>query len=56
MRATATWIVAGAVLVLLVAAVADGIRSRADASGGPAAPPRVLHGVIVTADAACQTM
>jgi hypothetical protein len=55
MRATATWIVAGAVLVLLVAAVADGIRSRADASGAPAAPPRVLHGVIVTADAACQT-
>ena len=55
MRGTATWIVGGAVVVLLVAAVADGIRGRADASGSPAPPPRVLHGVLVTADAACQT-
>jgi hypothetical protein len=54
MRSTATWIVGGAVVVLVVVAIADGIRGRADASGSPASPPRVLHGVLVTADAACQ--
>jgi len=51
MRGTATWIVGAAVAVLVVVAVADGIRSRADASGSPT--PRVLHGVIVAADDAC---
>jgi hypothetical protein len=55
MRGSATWIVASAVLVLLLLAVADGIRSRAGASGAQAPPPGILHGVIVTADAACQT-
>ena len=55
MRGAATWIVGGAVVVLLVVAIADGIRSRANASGTPAPPPRVLHGVIVAGDAACQT-
>ena len=55
MRAALTWIVGGAVVVLLVIAVADGIRSQADASGAPAPTPRVLHGVIVAADNACET-
>jgi hypothetical protein len=55
MRNGLTWLVAGAVVVLLVVAIADGIRSHEDASGAPAPPPRELHGVIVTADAACET-
>jgi hypothetical protein len=55
MRKPLTWLVGGAVVLLLVVAVADAIRSRADASSSPAPPPRVLHGVIVAADAACQT-
>jgi hypothetical protein len=55
MRGTATWIVAGAVLVLVVVAVADGIRNHADASGAQAPAPRILHGIMVTADAGCQT-
>lgn len=55
MRSAFTWIVGGAVVVLLVAAIVDGVRSRADASGSSATPPRALHGVIVTADSACQT-
>jgi hypothetical protein len=55
MRGAATWVVGGAVVVLLVAAVADGIRSHADASDKPTAPPRVLRGVIVAADDACKT-
>jgi hypothetical protein len=55
MRTGLTWVVGGAVVVLLVVAIADGIRSHEDASGAPAPPPRELHGVIVTADAACQT-
>ena len=55
MRGPLTWLVGGAVAVLLVLAVADGIRSHDDASGGQAPPPRELHGVIVTADSACQT-
>ena len=55
MRSTVTWIVGGAVALLLIVAVADGIRSRDDASGASATPPRQLHGVIVAADAACQT-
>jgi len=50
-----TWIVGGAVAVLLIVAIADGVRSRADASGSSAPPPRALRGVIVTADSACQT-
>lgn len=54
MRSTATWVVGGAVAALFVIAIADGIRSHGDASGAPAPPPRTLHGVIVTADAACQ--
>src|SRR4029078_2234515 len=55
MRGALTWIVGGAVAVLLIVAVADGVRSRADASGSEAAPPRALRGVMVTADSACQT-
>lgn len=55
MRAVATWIVGGAVVVLLVVAIADGIRSHANASDTPGPPPRVLHGVIVAADDACKT-
>ena len=54
MRGASTWVVAGAVILLVIVAIADGIRSREDASGAPAPPPRTLHGVIVTADAACQ--
>ena len=52
MRGALTWIVGGAVIVLLVVAIADGIRNHADASGAPPPPPRELHGVIVNADAA----
>ena len=55
MRGALTWIVGGAVAVLLIVAIADGVRSRADASGSSAPPPRALRGVIVTADSACQT-
>lgn len=55
MRSSVTWLVGGAVAVLLVVAVADGIRSHGNASGAPAPPPRELHGVLLTADAACQT-
>ena len=55
MRNALTWIVAGAVVLLLVVAIADAIRGRSDASGSPAAPAARLHGVIVAADAACQT-
>jgi hypothetical protein len=55
MRGAATWVIGGAVVVLLVVAIADGIRGHANASGSPAPPPRVLHGVIEAADAACQT-
>jgi hypothetical protein len=54
MRGAATWIVGGAVVVLLVVAIADAIRSRADASGTPTPLPPVLHGVIVAADDACE--
>lgn len=55
MRKALTWFLGGAVVLLLVAAIADAIRSRPDASGSPAPPPRVLHGVLVTADEACET-
>jgi hypothetical protein len=55
MRAALTWIVGGAVVVLFLVAIADGIRSQADASGAPAPTPRVLQGVIVAADDACET-
>ena len=55
MRGALTWIVGGAVAVLLIVAIADGVRSRADASGSEAPPPRALRGLIVTADSACQT-
>jgi hypothetical protein len=55
MGRAATWVVAGAVVLLVVIAIADGIRSHADASGSPAPPPRVLHGVIVAANDACET-
>jgi hypothetical protein len=55
MRKPLTWLVGGAVVLLLVVAVADAIRSRADASSSPAPTPRILHGVILAADAACQT-
>ena len=54
MRGAATWIVGGAVALLLVIAIADAIRSREDASGSPG-PPAGLHGVIVAADERCQT-
>jgi hypothetical protein len=54
MRTGLTWVVGGAVVLLLVIAIVDGIRGRADASG-PSAPPRALRGVIVAADAACHT-
>ena len=55
MRGTATWVIGGAVVALLVVAIADGIRSHADASDTPAPPPRTLHGVILAADDACKT-
>ena len=55
MRNTATWFIGGAVVVLLVVAVADGIRGRAHASSSTTPPPQVLRGVLVTADGACQT-
>jgi hypothetical protein len=55
MRNALTWFVGGAVVLLLVVAIADAVRSRSDASGSPPPPPRILHGVLVTADAACQT-
>jgi hypothetical protein len=55
MRNTLTWFLGGAVALLLVLAIADAIRSRSDASGSPGPPPRVLHGVLVTADETCET-
>jgi hypothetical protein len=55
MRNALTWFVGGAVVLLLVVAIADAIRNRSDASGSPPPPPRILHGVLVAADAACQT-
>lgn len=55
MRNALTWLVGGGVVLLLVIAMADSIRSRSDASGSPPPAPRILHGVIVAADAACQT-
>jgi len=55
MRNALTWFVGGAVVLLLVVAIADAVRSRSDASGSPPPAPRILHGVIVAADAACQT-
>jgi hypothetical protein len=53
MRGATTWIVAGAVALLLVIAIADAIRSREDASGSPK-PPSGLHGLIVAADEECR--
>ena len=50
-----TWIVGGAVAVLLVVAIADGVRTRADASGSSPSATQALHGLIVTGDAGCQT-
>jgi hypothetical protein len=53
MRGAATWIVGGAVALLLVIAIADAIRTREDASGSPGPPPG-LHGVIVAAGERCE--
>lgn len=55
MRNTLTWFVGGAVILLVILAIADAIRSRTDASGSPAPTARVLHGVLVTADETCET-
>jgi hypothetical protein len=57
MRSASTWLIGGAVAVLLAIAIADAIRSRTDASASqpPARQLAGLHGVLVVADQRCRT-
>lgn len=57
MRALSTWLIGGAILVLVAVAVADGIRSNdaTPATKPTPTPLSVLHGVLIASDAGCRT-
>jgi hypothetical protein len=56
MRSASTWLIGGAVAVLLALAVADAIRSRDDASASSSGRQLPgLHGLLLVADDGCRT-